>query len=1129
MSSVGPIPPQPQVQPTTGATNVGATTPAGAGTTTQPGVEPEVQSAVGRMTVAKPVVVNGLQGLTMAASGTANRFSRDTIFDTYVADGVDKVARGYLRCDATAIPGGCRVHVETFHSGKDDKITLYLMAEVLDTKTNQLRAITLAVLANAEVLNAGSYRGERYFDVSYADINRYLQARNPALKVSPGATNLAVAGSWPQSHQAGGFSRGGIFRLPALQQTQNAVSVRAAARGNAEQADLPLDMQVAYPPALTRDVPQLKPDGNVLSRLESEFKGATSKEELTRSVREMYRLAEAAVQGKTKDVETVLGKDWTVETVNRYWLKDDGTANLPGKSGTGFFKGFRVDIDGLPIQDPMRDTYMDDGNLGMTRHEGAIRLRTNKQATVINVKPGGGRLDSKSNIVQRIEVGVELRPECGIPEATAALQSLGNSKWSGTPFNHAQSQVCKLDPKLALQSCLQPWLDVVQNRHKFTVKNVKTGVEVELSFDKVECTTTRPNHANPDGSARTAEFYVLEAELDHLQLVSQNQGTFAAANSTSSSSFTDDLQQDQWLAGTSPQVTMDLDPRLHELDDLDSESFRNTSSYTAFKDVIAGLIPTLFPKGMGPGRQKAAHAAELCGLVHFSDAETLKGVQELVEKGGYQWSPALASGFDAVIKDPQQKAELELSLVNGSQREVGTWVSKLVPNVPLDYDLPKIKTVVAGRLASLGFQSTPEIDGMLDKLTPQLLSPGTFDWSLRQMETRPDPQVLAEFAQRLGVAPVPVPKPDVARLLKNPQWKGTLSTQLDLAYVDPGQQGEINTFLEAAAAHGATVLEIRQLIGSFKSGPQDALSRMAQQRGLVGKEPQLRTASEKVAKEAAPYLRQFYLVVDDEMRKFLKSVSGAFTPAEAQQWVRSLGNGAEVQIEAQAQRLGIPAPKFAYDFGTIDSVMQAACTSGCVLYDATLKQFVRDAVTAGVPTGKMRDVIVGLANQPVLSAALKNAGVYLVGLKIPTTQVDLPAIEAAVRQSLSNYSAVMAGGSAIAKLIEDLLGRGLAPAQAQEYLRYLVGSGSQQAARYARYTGTTSLPPVPVDVGAFCTILQKAYAAQWTPELEQYIKTAYPQAEMNPSFALTRVFNQQKPALVAELQRMSGMAPPAGI
>jgi hypothetical protein len=601
----------------TNATNA-TTATTGAGNTTDPNAatQPPTPSAGGQIVQPRAVSINGLQGQAMNATNAANRFSGDANFNTYVATGDGAVARGFIEPEATPIPGGVRLNVRSFHKEKHSKVTLFLQAEVLDQKSNQLKTITLSVLTKDEDLCGDGFRGEHHFDIKYDDINKFLQAKNPKLQITPGTTSLAVAARWSNGHQAGGFGRGGSFRLPTTGAAQSVVGVRASAA--TDTADLPLDMQVAYPQRLTQSMRYLKPDGNIVSRLESELKGEASKQDMTQAVTTMYDLAAKAAQGDKTGIHAMLGPDWTIETVNRYWMKDDGN-NTQGSPGTGFFQGFRVDSDGLPIQDPMNDQYMDDDQLRMTQHEGAIRLRKNKQATVINVKPGGGRRDDRTNITQRVEVGVELKPDATTSQAGQTLKSLATSyQWSNTVFNHAQKQVHDLDPNLKLQDALKPWLEVIQDRHKFTVKNEKTGVELELSFDKVNCKTLRPGHNDANGKPQEVEFYVLEAELDHLQLASSNATNYAAASGNGSPSagyFRDDTTQDKWLTSTSDEVTMDIEPRLHELDDLKNSSFRSTTSYKQFEGATGALIPALFPNGLVPGVQKSAAAAHKLGLV----------------------------------------------------------------------------------------------------------------------------------------------------------------------------------------------------------------------------------------------------------------------------------------------------------------------------------------------------------------------------------------------------------------------------------------------------------------------------------------------------------------------------------
>jgi hypothetical protein len=191
-----PVTPNPTTANATGTSATNATTATNAtGTATNAaGAQGGTVPAGGGNTVnARKVTIGGLGAVRNEATATTNRFSRDTSFDNYDGTGTGPVSRGFIKSDATAIPGGCRLHVESFHGSHNDQVTLYLLAEVLDQKTQQLRTVTLSVLANNENLNGTTYRGNTYFDISYDEVNKFLQQRNPNLKIAPGATNLAVA------------------------------------------------------------------------------------------------------------------------------------------------------------------------------------------------------------------------------------------------------------------------------------------------------------------------------------------------------------------------------------------------------------------------------------------------------------------------------------------------------------------------------------------------------------------------------------------------------------------------------------------------------------------------------------------------------------------------------------------------------------------------------------------------------------------------------------------------------------------------------------------------------------------------------------------------------------------------
>ncbi len=1110
----------------TTATAATATTPA-TGTTATPAGTPVAGGTVpaggGNVVNARRVVIGGLGTATNNATGTANRFARDTSFDTYSAAGAGPVGRGFIRCDATPIAGGCRLNVQSFHGAHNDAVTLYLLAEVMDTKTNQLRTITLSVLANNENLNGATYRGNHHFDISYDDVNTWLKQRNPNLQLTPGHTSLAVAARWSIGHQAGGFGRGGVFRLPVAQAAQSAVSVRASsAAGAKDDADLPLDMQVAFPAQLVQQVPQLKTDGNILTRLESEMKGGTDKASMVKAVDTMYRLAAQVAAGDKKEVEKLLGKDWTIETVNRYWLKDDGSAGQEGKAGTGFFKGFRVDDNGLPIQDPMKDTYMDDGNLRMTRHEGAIRLRTNAAATVVNVKPGGGRTDDKSRITQRIEVGIELQPNTNVADTSRALQTLQSGQFSGTIFNHAQKQVHALDPNLNLSQCLVPWLDVVQDRHKFTIKNEKTGVEVEVSLDFVKATTTRSNHADDKGQPRVVEFCVLEAELDHLQVGgSQNQGTFAAATS-GSGGFTTDAQQETWLKALSDQVTMDIDPRLHELKDLDNASFRQTTSYKAFEGINKKLVPALFPKGLEPGRQKAAAAAEMLGFVLFDDKQLMAAAERAVAEGGLVWNPAVQQGFDAAIKDPAKRLAVEMALSSGTSKNVGAFVQGALGNLTgVDYDVARVKTRVAARLEQLGLKADI---AFVDAITPQTVPPQNLDAYLTQMGQVQDAQALVNLARALGVAS-PAVTADIAALLKQPEQQQALTTALNTGAIDPKQKGELEKFFVELGTKGMTALELRQQVVALGQNPQVRLQQLAAARQLTA--PVVRADPAVISTRLDASLKPHFMMRNKEVDTFVKAVCAGRTHAEALQFVQQVAQNPDATVSAEAKRLGVAAPKFNRDWTQIEATLKPQLTAQMVAWTPALEKLTRTAIEAGVPTASMSRVFQQLGSQG-LEAALKACGVYLVGVTIPNTEGDVAALDARVRQAIAAYTPVLPAAAALKPWLETLVGAGLTPAQALNYANTAYQNGKTNAAGYAGNVPPSAIPPLPVDVDAFAKANAQRLGALWTPAHDAFVRAHLP-AALNAGIGLRHFHNQHARTICQHIATASGQALPAGL
>lgn len=1088
-----------------------------------------VRSASGQIINAIPVAVTGLQAVSRQP-GTGSRFNRQAVFDTYTAQAGQPVTRGFIRTDATPIAGGARIQVDSFHAAKNDTMTMTLMAEVMDAKTGQMNTITLATLMDNAPVNGESYQASTHFDLKYDDVNKYLQQFNPNLKLTPGTTNLAVAAVWGTGHQAGGFARGGAFRLPASAGVAGPVGVRAAAGSAQNDPDLPLDMQVNYPPNLVRTIPNLKPDGSIQSRLESELKVTSNAKDMKGAIGKLYELVEKAQAGDTKAVESVLGKDWSIESVNRYWEKDDGSPDTAdNKAGTGLFKGFRVDADGLPIQDPMHDVYMDDANLRMTRHQGAIRLRSNSAATVVNVKPGAGRKDNKTEIVQRVEVGLELKPGTDAAGAARTLQQLQtNNQFSGTVFNHAQRQVQQLDSQLVLQNALVPAFDVKQDRHKFTVVNKKTGVEVELSLDKVNVQSLRAEHRQADGKPRESEFWILEAELDHLQLASTNQSSYTAA--TTSGAFTNDAQQTQWLSSLGNDVTMDIDPRLHELDDLENESFRTSADYKAFEGVIGRVLPKLFPNGTDPAVQKAAQAAEMMGLVFFDDSKVLDGAKSAVQDAGFKWTAPVKAAFEAAVADPSKRIDIETAFGNGTTKNIANFVQLAgVPPNDLEYNVSALKRRVAGALEGIGLKDTPEIRKMLDGADAKRLPPQNLDSFLTRLPSYQDAQAMQQIAQALGVNPPPVPAQNPEALFGDKSTVGSqMRTKLEAAQVAPGQADAIEDLLREVAKAGAGAFEIRTAMNAMQSNPQQRIDQLAQKYGLTTK-IELRANLDSMVKLVEPRFGQYFQSVTPDIRAFFQQVVDSRPLPQAQQFFALFARGVPEQLIAQeAKKMSVPAPKTEYDWSLIDSTLQPTLSNAQVAYDAGLKAFAREVIEAGVPVGTLNQAFAQVGTTGDLKASLKQRNIFIVGTQIPDITFDAAALTQTLTTQLARYAPFL-DARRMGTFAKSLLDAGMTPAQASTYATTALQRNKKTAdAGIQPNVDASKVPDLPTSRTMILNAMKPSLGTVTAPQ-EAYIKDALDEGLKDGTLALHALLNANVATVIARLQQQTGLARPQGV
>jgi hypothetical protein len=189
-----------------------------------------------------------------------------------------------------------------------------------------------------------------------------------------------------------------------------------------------------------------------------------------------------------------------------------------------------------------------------------------------------------------------------------------------SPLGHVVRDAVKAGVDKALTEDRSPWADVTQIRHKFELKNTKSGTSGELSLDQVNARTLRPEH-EVNGGPQTREYFVIETELDHLQINSANVTEMKTATSKAAliskdaqDKFLDQAKQD--LAAGTVEFEVMNEPQLHSVEHVKEGSFRQTASYKEFEGMNDALLAALCGNKLpGPARQKSAHFAELLGLI----------------------------------------------------------------------------------------------------------------------------------------------------------------------------------------------------------------------------------------------------------------------------------------------------------------------------------------------------------------------------------------------------------------------------------------------------------------------------------------------------------------------------------
>jgi len=571
---------------------------------------------------------------------------------------------------------GFTVSLRCYAQKAADEVALFLQLPVFDKKSGQLTYLNLDLLtatvggvadnitttqAKDPVSGRDCFTGERSYSFSLKQVNEFLKKNGLDLAVKPG-DQLSISGLIKGDGHRIMNAASNSFSVPQPL-VKNPRSVLAGRIGNLTGAptvkaqDLPLDIALKLPQSLLDEAVStyqngryttIKPsdilEGDITTRLESEYKGAVDAGQMNAMITKAYALADlsekalAGNKGARTQLDKLLGKDLVLTPVKRHWMCSDGEplgerdAKNLGHDAQGKAITVTRDDNGWPHLDPMKDGYSDDKSLTFSNVSGAARVRGNKQKMGhAEFKMNGGVLDPKTGIRQRVETGLSLKPGATEDQLKSLLQYVREnpgSKLAQSPLGTIIEEAKKAGVVDALDKDRTPWADVTQIRHKFELKNTKTGTSAELSLDMVHARTLRPEH-QVNGAPQEQIYYVIETELDHLQINSTN--VTEMADTKAKSALTSTAAQATWLKDTVAKqgtggVALEVlaKPQLHSVDHLSDGGFRQTGSYKDFEGMQERLLGALCD-GFRPGaaRQKSAHFAELLGLIQPEKTVTL--------------------------------------------------------------------------------------------------------------------------------------------------------------------------------------------------------------------------------------------------------------------------------------------------------------------------------------------------------------------------------------------------------------------------------------------------------------------------------------------------------------------------
>ncbi len=622
-----------------------------------------VNGAVTRSVAGLPAGFDALSLSKDAASGLAGTYVPRPAIARFV--GYGNIAK------VTATPDGFRVDVDMYSPKGTDEIALFLQLPVLDSKLGSLTFFNLDLLTYDgtggftkhiprtpmnDPAGRACFGGSISFQLSLEQINLFIKNSGLNLVVKPG-DQLSISGlvSGDGHRIMNATSNTFVVPRPTLSPAHSVkpAQVAGAQRTAVRAQDLPLDISIKLSKELLGDVMDVAGygwitagdviEGEITTRLESEYKGAVTASQLDSMITNSYALAALSERAELGDAAAkkkltrLLGADLVLLPVKRHWLASDGEPvgdrdpNNLGQDKNGQPLTIPKDAKGWPMIDPMKDIYTDDKKLTFCGNSGAARTRGNKQKMGhAEFKLDGGVLDEATGIRQRVEVGLSLKPGVDDAKLTALLRHMEENfalcDVARSPLGHILTEAKKAGMLDALIGDRTPWAEVSQIRHKFELKNSKTGTSAELSLDLVHAKTLRAEH-QVNGQPQEQVYCVVETELDHLQINSIN--VTQMLDSKAKTALTSTAHQEAWLKARTASGGADLSImnklELHSIDHVKDGSFRQTESYQEYQGMQANLLVAICGTFKpGPARQKSAHFAELLGLVPAEQTVTTK-------------------------------------------------------------------------------------------------------------------------------------------------------------------------------------------------------------------------------------------------------------------------------------------------------------------------------------------------------------------------------------------------------------------------------------------------------------------------------------------------------------------------